>query len=127
MMENAHLRRTILIGRREFTLQAVLALLSGATITVAGCSDSGSNPSAPSGSDTDGISGTISLNHGHRAFISSAQLQAGNAITLDIRGSATHPHSVTLSGDEIMTIAGGGRVASESSLEDAHTHTVTFN
>jgi hypothetical protein len=38
---------------------------------------------------------TISANHGHSAVITGAQLTAGGAVELNIRGTATHAHTVT--------------------------------
>ncbi len=121
--------KTIQIGRREFSEKALLALLSGVAVTVSACGgggDSGS-PSAPSSPAAGDESGTISGNHGHSAVISAAQLSAGAAVTLQIRGAASHPHSVDLSGAEVQSVAAGQRVGKSSSNEDGHTHTVTFN
>lgn len=60
-------------------------------------------------------------------MISGVQLTTGNAVVLDIRGSADHPHSVELNGAEVMQVAGGQRVSKVSSTTDLHSHTVTFN
>ena len=115
------------LDRREFTVGAILALLTGVTITLSGCSDD-DGPIAPSptpgGSN---ITGSISANHGHSAVITGAQLSAGNVVTLDIRGTATHPHTVELTVGEVQQIAAQQRVAKESSTDDGHRHTVTFN
>lgn len=114
--------------RREFTERTVLALLSGVVITVSGCGgdddDSPTGPTPPGGS---GATGAVSANHGHLAEISGAQLTAGNAVALDIRGQADHPHTVELSATEVMQVAGGQRVSKSSSTDDSHLHTVTFN
>jgi hypothetical protein len=120
------------ISRREFTLAAAMAVLSGVAISVTGCggSDLGS-PASPSptgsSSTTSAKTGAISANHGHTAVIASAQLGASGGITLNIQGSAGHPHTVALSGAELSSIAGNQRVAKESSNDTGHTHTVTFN
>jgi hypothetical protein len=37
-----------------------------------------------------------------------------------------HTHSVTLSQDELRTIAAGGTVTKETSIDDSHLHTFTF-
>lgn len=111
------------IDRREFSVQAILMMLSGVVITVSGCG-SGSSPS--SGSSTPGT-GRVSDNHGHVAVVTSAQLAAGGAVTLDIQGSATHSHSVTLSATEVVQVRDGVRVVKTSTTGDGHTHTVTFN
>ena len=70
------------LTRRDFTLAAAMAILSGVAISVSGCggSNSSSSPasptpasSAPAGTDR---TGAISSNHGHSAMIASAQLGA---------------------------------------------------
>jgi hypothetical protein len=121
------------LTRRDFTLAAAMAILSGVAISVSGCggSNSSSSPASPSpasstptGSDK---TGTISSNHGHAAVIASAQLGASGGITLNIQGSAGHPHTVALTGADLSAIASNQRVAKESSNDASHTHTVTFN
>lgn len=135
------------LSRREFTLSvpSALAALSGVAITISGCGDSApsttsttpspSAPSPPPGGPV-GATGFVSANHGHRATITSAELSAGDALTLDISGDADHPHTVELSEADVMAISAGQRVTrSASVLEDdplypnvdTHAHTVTFN
>ena len=60
-------------------------------------------------------------------MITGAQLTAGGALALDIRGTATHTHAVELSAAEITSIAGNQRVSKSSSSSSGHDHTVTFN
>jgi len=123
----------LVIDRREFTAAAVMALLSGVAITVSGCGGGGggAGPSGPSGGATPPASGdrvgTVSANHGHQAVLRAAQITAANAVTLDIRGSADHPHSLELSADQVRAVGNGQRVSKSSSVDDAHSHTVTFN
>jgi hypothetical protein len=113
-------------GRREFTLGALLAMLSGVSITISGCGGS-SSPSTPTTTQPAADkNGTISANHGHVAVITSAQLTSANALVLNIQGTATHNHTVELSAAEVVQIRDGTRVAKESS-STGHTHTVTFN
>ena len=113
--------------RREFTVQTMLALLGGVTITMSACGDD-DGPIAPSPTpDGSNITGSISANHGHSAVITGAQLSAGNIVTLEIRGTATHPHTVELTAGEVQQLAARQRVARESSTDDGHRHTVTFN
>lgn len=113
--------------RRQFTVGAILALLTGVTITMSACSDD-QGPIAPSPTpDGSNITGSVSANHGHSAVITGAQLSAGNVVTLDIRGTATHPHTVELTVGEVQQIAARQRVVKESSTDDGHRHTVTFN
>ena len=120
--------------RREFTVQSVLAMLSGVAITISGCGGGNSSPTSstptptptptPAGGD---VTGVVGANHGHTAVIIAAQLTAGNAVSLDITGAADHAHTVNLSDAEVGQIAGGMQVQKTSSNEDAHTHTVSFN
>jgi hypothetical protein len=116
-----------LTTRREFTAQAVMALLSGVTITISGCGGSSSpaGPSAPA--PPGGAAASVSDNHGHTATLTSAEITGGASVTLQIRGVADHPHTVVLTGPEINQIGAGGRVSKTSSTDVAHNHTVTFN
>ena len=59
--------------------------------------------------------------------MTAAQQMAGGALLLDIRGAATHPHTVQLSAADIGNIAEGRSVSKRSSTTDGHSHTVTFN
>lgn len=116
------------MDRREFGVQAALMLLGGAAITISGCGGgSGSSPTASSASPplTD-KAGTISSNHGHAAVITAAQLGAGGSLELDIRGTASHTHTLSLSASEIVAVRGGATVAKDCT-GGSHTHTVTFN
>ena len=124
------------IGRREFSAAAVLALLSGVAITITGCGGGGSSsptsPSTTSGTTTGtsgsaGKVGSVSANHGHAASISSVQLSANGAVTLDIRGTADHPHTLDLTAPELAAVAAGQRLEKDSSSDAGHRHTVTFN
>jgi hypothetical protein len=126
--------RTMRIGRREFTAAGILALLSGVTVTVWGCGSDSSSPSSPSPTPAPSgdLSGSISANHGHTATITAAELSAKNAVTLDIRGSAAHTHSVELSASDVASAAAGQRVSKTSSTDPStafgtHSHLVTFN
>jgi len=126
------------LGRREFTVASALAMLSGVTITISSCGG-GSSPSSPStpaptptpaGGDK---VGEISANHAHTAVITAVQLTAGDALMLDITGTSDHPHTVSLTAAEVMSIAANQRVSKTSTSSGAggpygnHAHTVTFN
>jgi hypothetical protein len=115
------------MDRREFTRSAVMAMLAGVVVTVSGCGSN--NPTSPSSTDR---TGSVFANHGHQAVVTNAQITAGNAVTLDIRGSADHPHSVSITMAELTQIAAGQRVAVLSSTDPSasagtHSHTVQFN
>ncbi|MGH9238160.1 MAG: hypothetical protein ACRD3G_08990 [Vicinamibacterales bacterium] len=120
------------LSRREFSLEALSVLFAGVAITVTACDDDGGGSVivGPGGSGSE--TGAISANHGHEAIVSSGELTAGNAITRDIRGSADHPHIVSLSATEIVQIRDGQRVTTTSTTDASaafgtHSHVVTFN
>jgi hypothetical protein len=120
-----------LLTRREFTVESALAMLAGVTITISGCGDDDDNatpaPTPPPAADK---TGTVSTDAGHThtgAVITAAQLTAGNAITLTLTGATTHIHTVALSQTELTTISAGTRLSKTSSVDNSHSHTVTFN
>jgi hypothetical protein len=119
------------LDRRQFSVAAALALLGGATITI-GCGGS-SNPNNPNNPNPAPVLGpgdkaaSVAANHGHIAVLTAAQLSGGGALTLTITGQSNHPHTVALTAAEVAQIAGGARVSKESSQDDQHNHTVTFN
>jgi hypothetical protein len=130
------MERQRLLDRREFTAEAALLALAGVAITISGCGGGYSSPSspsapapagpAPSGGSSD-ESGAISNNHGHVAVVTGAQIVAGNAVQLDIRGTADHTHTVTLPTDALKAIQAGQPVAVDTTSTSGHDHTVTFN
>ena len=122
------------LDRREFSLAAALAVLSGVSITISACGGGGSSPTGgsptpaptPTPSAADKI-GQISANHGHTAVITAARLASPIDINLDIKGTSGHTHTVSLSAAEIGQIAGSTRVTKTSTTDDGHSHDVTFN
>jgi hypothetical protein len=123
-----HAERTEGITRREFTLESALAMLAGVTITVSGCGSDERGTQTPTSPTTAAdVSGTVSANHGHVATVTGAQITAAGALNLNIQGSATHPHTVTLSADEIRQIGARQQVTKASSTDNSHSHNVTFN
>jgi hypothetical protein len=114
------------ITRREFSLQSALAILSTCVITIDGCGGY-KNPNNPTPAPTvNDVTGSISANHGHTATIKAADITAGNAINLDIQGSATHPHTVAISQSDLQTLKNRQAVSRDSTNTSGHSHTVTF-
>ena len=111
-------------SRREFLGAAAAALFAGISITILGCGeDSGTGPTVEDGD----ISGQISGNHGHKAVVKKAQIDAGGAVTLDIQGSAGHSHTVSLTADDMAELKKpGGMVTKDSSSTNSHNHSVMF-
>jgi len=125
------------LDRREFTLAAAMAALSGVAITISACGGGGS-PSSPTPTPTPAPTPTppvgatdktavIGSNHSHAGTITAAQLTAGGTLSLDIRGDATHPHTVELTAADMTSVAANQRVSKESSTDSGHSHSVTFN
>jgi hypothetical protein len=122
------------LSRREFTREACLAILAGAAITISGCGGS-SNPAGPStggggGGTTTGSgakAGVISNNHGHTATITAAELAAGNAVNVELTLGSGHTHHLALTANEVAMVAANQKVSGESTTDNAHSHTVTFN
>jgi hypothetical protein len=125
------------LTRREFTVDSILALLAGVTITVSGCgSGYSSSPTAPTPTtstpppattSTQDVTGAVSANHGHVATVTSAQITGANAVSLNIQGTATHNHVVSLTADQIRMIGARTQVAVQSTNDAGHQHMVTFN
>jgi hypothetical protein len=119
------------LSRREFTLQSALAILAGVVITVDGCGGSTNTPSSPSPAPAPAppladVNGSVSANHGHTAVVTSAQMTAASALSLNIQGTATHPHSVDLTQAELASLRSRTTVTKDSTLVNNHMHTVTF-
>jgi hypothetical protein len=128
------------LQRRRISVAAAMALLGGATVTLTGCSGGGSpagpsppvaapppSPPEPSGCPAGSVCGEVDTDSLHSAVITGAQLAAGGALVLNIRGTQTHGHLVELTAEELAAIGGGQRVQKTSSFNLLHQHQVTFN
>ena len=118
------------LTRREFTLEAALAILAGCVITISevACGDDSAPPTTPTpppGASSD-VNGSVSANHGHIATIAGAQITTGTAIPLNIQGTATHPHTVMVSQADLTSLKNRQAVTLPSSTDNGHSHTVTF-
>ncbi len=134
-MEELEEQKTL--DRRQFTLAAALAALSGVVITIseAGCGSDYKSPTGGTGTPSPTPTpapaqdkmGAVSNNHGHVAVITGAQLTAGGALQLNIQGTSSHQHTVDLTAGEVASIAANQQVSKASSTDNSHSHTVTFN
>jgi len=140
MQEQKQEDRTVLetiIDRRQFTLASAMAILSGVAITITSACGGGSgySPSSPStptptpappaaAADKTAVIGS---NHGHVGTITGAQLTAGGVLSLNIQGTAAHSHTVDLTAADMTSIAANQKVSKESSTDNGHSHSVTFN
>ena len=131
MADGVELFKQAPLTRREFTLEAALALLAGCIITITEGCGSSSSPSTPSPAPVADITGVIGTNHGHVAVITAAQITAGNAISLNIQGTAAHPHTVSITQADLTTLKNRQSVSTASSSDlstvfGQHSHLVTF-
>ncbi|HEX6740112.1 MAG TPA: hypothetical protein VF310_17660, partial [Vicinamibacteria bacterium] len=110
------------VTRRDFTKHSLLALFAGVTVTLSGCGDD--EPDGPTPVDK---AGTISNNHGHVATITAARQTTGAAFDLDIMGTATHTHTVSLTAAQVVQVRNGTQLVVTSTTTNSHQHTVTFN
>jgi hypothetical protein len=114
--------------RREFTLDAALAVLAGCVVTISdGC---GKSSTSPSPTPTD-VAGVISANHNHSGTITAAQITTGSAFTLNIQGTAAHPHTVAITQADLTSLKNRQSITRESSSDlsntfGQHSHSVTF-
>jgi hypothetical protein len=117
----------MIMDRREFLTKAgLVATWAAVSVRVIGCGEDDSNPMNGGDGSVQGIV-EEEADHIHAVTITAAQLQAGNAVTLTLSTNSGHSHSVALTADEVMSIAGGGTVVAVSSNNSTHTHVVQFN
>ena len=114
-----------LLREHEFNLRWAIPFLITAMFAVVGCGENTGLPTTPTQSGD--VLGSISANHGHIAILRASDFNSPRAIAVDIRGNATHPHLIELTVSQLTTIGNGGRVSVGSSIDEGHSHTVTFN
>ncbi len=119
------------MDRREFLAKAgLVATWAAISVRISGCGSDDSNPMNGGGDgDVDGDVSPETGGHTHNVTITGAQIEAGSAVTLtlalnDIYG---HTHTVSLSAEQVMDIGAGTAVVAESTNNDGHSHTVSFN
>jgi len=129
-----------MLTRKQFLRKALevsagalgLTLLRGCGGSSGGGSTGGTSGS---GSDTgadclaNGTRTAIATNHGHILVVSMDDVAAGTEKTYDIRGSADHSHTVTISVQQFESLAENEAIMMESSLNASasfgtHEHTV---
>jgi hypothetical protein len=114
--------------RQIVSRRIVAALVLTLALGGAACSDDNGNPNSPSSTTaTTDSTGVIANNHGHVAVVTLAQINAGNALTLNITGTADHSHTVDLTNDDVVRLRTRQRVERDSTLNNNHTHRITFN
>lgn len=66
----------------------------------------------------------ISNNHGHKGFISYESVIIGDQITIDIQGDSGHPHTITLTEEDLSVLRKKLFVDVKSSVDAKHSHMV---
>jgi hypothetical protein len=92
----------------------------GATPSATPINTSGTTPSAGCGSIFD-------FNHGHVLTILRSDLDSTTVVSYDIRGSADHTHTVTLTVVQLATLKTGASVTVTSTTTDYHQHVITVS
>ena len=116
------------VTRREFTLEAALAILAGCVITIADACSSSTSPTPAPVTPLADINGVVAANHTqpHIAIVTGAQITTGNAIVINIQGMATHNHTLSITAQDLTNLKNKIAVTETSSADVGHNHAVTF-
>lgn len=135
MSERITLVESPSLDRRDFTVRAALAILAGCVVSITETACGSSSPTVPTPVVTTAavvvppadIAGVVSANHGHVAVITGAAITAGAAIVaLDIHGTATHTHTLSISQTDLTTLKNKQPITTQSTTDSGHSHSVTF-
>ena len=111
--------------RKEF-----LGSLAAGVAVLAGCGgdEGGSDTSIQRNCAQNGTSATIGGNHGHTITVTASDINAGQAKTYNIMGTADHDHMVTITAAQFATLQSNanGSVMVVSTNVGAHTHDITI-
>jgi hypothetical protein len=70
------------------------------------------------------VIGRLGRNHGHVLTVSFADVTKGAEKTYELAGTATHPHAVTLSADDMKSLLAGKVLRTRSTTDRGHSHRV---
>lgn len=116
------------LTRKEFlsTVMTAAAGAAGAALLVA-CGGSSDDDDGGGNCLMSGASTSIGANHGHTMAVAAADVTAGVAKTYDIRGSADHTHSVTVSAGAFTMLASNQTAMTISTTVDNHSHSIMIS
>ena len=98
-----------------------------------GCGSSGgagggsSSPVAGGNCLANGVSVSMTLEHGHVVAITTADIAAGIQKTYNIQGSGDHDHQVTITAADFANLQANQGIIEVSTTNVAHNHNITVN
>ena len=84
-----------------------------------------SAPPAPTPQSQTYVSNNVD-GHTHSITIEGALFANPTTVTRSTTLVENHTHTVTLTADELRTIAAGGAIVKDTTISDSHLHTFTF-
>lgn len=113
------------MNRRNFISQ--LALGSAALTFLGQQARSQTTPPSPSGKPPVKpikVNIEVSNNHGHSGIIAYEAVIVGDKLVIDIKGSSSHSHSVSLTEDDLTVLRRKRVVEVKSSVDGGHSHLI---
>lgn len=107
--------------QRRRLLEAGIAL---AAVPIAGRASADPTPPAALKAGLTRVIARVGKNHGHVFVVPLADVVAGVDKTYDLKGSAPHPHALTITADQMRLLASGEIVRARSTEVNAHAHRV---
>jgi hypothetical protein len=92
-----------------------------------GATPSSTPSSTPSITPGAGCGSIFDFNHGHVLTVLRSDLDSTTAVSYDIRGSADHTHTVTLTAAQLATLKSGVSVTVTSTTTAYHEHVITVS
>src|SRR5215813_2394247 len=118
-----------MMTRKDFLKAALAFAGAGAALSafLAGCGGSDHSSSNVGGncSQNGAHDAAISANHGHTLFVPAADVMAATEKSYNIRGTADHPHNITITQAQFGILAQGQTFVVTSTNDAGHTHNVT--
>lgn len=127
-----------MLTRKQFLRSALgigAAALGLQVLSACGGSSSPTEPDAAAGSgsgsgsnlascEQNGTNATIGANHGHTLMVTSADVTAGADKTYNIRGTADHTHTVTITAAMFQMLQQNHAITTTSSTDALHDHSI---
>lgn len=107
------------VSRKKFLIQVGSGALA---LVTAGCGGGGDDPDSSGGV---ACVASITGNHGHVLTILPADLDSPTARTYDIKGDATHSHTVTVTAAQLAQLKAGSPVSIVSTVGAGHSHEIS--